>query len=123
MQQYLRILSAYPDFRRLWLANVISLTGDWFNTIVMSALVVRYSPGSEGTAISLLLLARFVPPMIISPMAGVLIDNLNRKHLLIASNLLRALVVLSFLLVIENPALLWVVYLLNIVQFILGAVF
>lgn len=123
MQQYLRILSAYPDFRRLWLANVISLTGDWFNTIVMSALVVRYSPGSEGTAISLLLLARFVPPMIISPLAGVLIDNLNRKHLLIASNLLRALVVLSFLLVIENPALLWMVYLLNIVQFILGAVF
>lgn len=123
MQQYFRILSAYPDFRRLWLANVISLTGDWFNTIVMSALVVRYSPGSEGTAISLLLLARFVPPMIISPLAGVLIDNLNRKHLLIASNLLRALVVLSFLLVIEDPALLWVVYLLNIVQFILGAVF
>ncbi len=123
MQQYLRILSVYPDFRRLWLANVISLAGDWFNTIVMSALVVRYSPGREGTAISLLLLARFVPPMIISPLGGVLIDNLNRKHLLIASNLLRALVVLSFLWVIDNPALLWVVYLLNIVQFVLGAVF
>lgn len=123
MRRYLRILSLYPDFRRLWLANVISLTGDWFNTIVMSALVVRHSPGSEGAAISLLLLARFVPPMLISPFAGVLIDNLNRKRLLIASNVLRSMIVLSFLLVIHDPALLWAVYALNIAQFILGSVF
>jgi NRE family putative nickel resistance protein-like MFS transporter len=123
MQQYVRVLRANPDFARLWLANVISLAGDWFNTIVLSAVIIRNNPGSEGTAISLLLLARFLPPMLLSPVAGVLIDRFDRKRLLIWSNLLRVAVVLAMIPVLNNPDLVGFIYLLTILQFSLGSVF
>ncbi|MBC8098936.1 MAG: MFS transporter, partial [Armatimonadetes bacterium] len=114
---------ANPDFARLWLANVISLTGDWFNTIVLLSLVERYSPGNGGLAISGLLLARALPPMLLSPLAGTLIDRFDRKQLLIWSSLLRAVVVLGFLLTLERPDLLWLIYVLTVAQFTLASIF
>jgi MFS family permease len=123
MREYLRVLRDNPDFTRLWAANIISLLGDWFNTIVLSALVIRYSPGSEGFALTLLLLARFVPQMLLSSYAGVLIDRFNRKWLLIWSNLLRAVVVLGFIPTLNNPDLISLIYTLTVVQFTLASVF
>lgn len=121
MNAYLRLLRNYPGFTRLWLAQVISLLGDWFNTIVLGLLVERYSGGS-GLAVSLFLLARFVPPMLAGPWAGVLVDRLDRKLLLVLSDWLRALVVLLLLLV-DGPHLLWLVYVLTALQFTFSAVF
>ena len=123
MSRYFAVLRNNPDFTRLWLAQVISLTGDWFNTIVLSALVVAYSPGNEGLAISAFLLARFVPPMILSPFAGVLVDRFNRKHLMIWSNLLRTGVVLLLLLTLGHPDRVWLIYVLTVLQFTLSTVF
>ncbi len=121
MNAYWRLLRNNPDFTRLWLAQVVSLLGDWFNTIVLAVLVEEYSGGS-GLAVSLFLLARFVPPMLVGPWAGVLVDRLDRKRLLILSDLLRALVVLLLLLA-DGPHMLWLVYVLTALQFTLSAVF
>ncbi len=121
MNAYWRLLRNNPDFTRLWLAQVVSLLGDWFNTIVLAVLVEEYSGGS-GLAVSLFLLARFVPPMLVGPWAGVLVDRLDRKRLLILSDLLRALVVLLLLLA-DGPQMLWLVYVLTALQFTLSAVF
>jgi MFS family permease len=121
--RYWRVLRGNPDFARLWASQVISLTGDWFNTIVLSALVVRAYPNSEGIAVSLLLLARFVPPLLLSPMAGVLIDRMDRKAILIWSNLLRAFVVLAYIPLLGRPELIGWVYGLVIIQSALTSVF
>ncbi|MCE2490005.1 MAG: MFS transporter [Anaerolineae bacterium] len=121
MKAYWRLLRDNPDFARLWLAQVVSLLGDWFNTIVLAVLVEEYSGGS-GLAVSLFLLARFVPPMLVGPWAGVLIDRLDRKRLLILSDVLRAVVVLMLLLA-DGPQLLWLVYVLTALQFTLSAFF
>ncbi|MCY4526741.1 MAG: MFS transporter [Anaerolineaceae bacterium] len=121
MIAYWRLLRDNPDFARLWLAQVVSLLGDWFNTIVLAVLVEEYSGGS-GLAVSLFLLARFVPPMLVGPWAGVLIDRLDRKRLLIMSDVLRAVVVLLLLLA-DGPQLLWLVYILTALQFTLSAFF
>jgi MFS family permease len=119
--QYLRLLRRNPDYARLWLAQCISLVGDWFSTIVLSALVAQYSGGS-GLAISLLLLARFLPPLAISPIAGVLLDRYDRRKILIASDVLRFFVVLGFLLA-DQPDRLWLIYALTVIQFSFSAVF
>ncbi len=123
MKRYLRLLRENPDFTRLWLSQVISMTGDWFNTVVLFALVAGYSPGQEGTAISLFVLARVVPPMLISPITGVLVDRLNRKRLLIWSNVLRVFVVAALLITTQGPEWLWLIYLLTVMQFAISAVF
>ncbi len=122
-RRYVKVLRANPGFARLWGAQVISLLGDWFNTIVLSTQIAKYSPENTGLAVGLLLLARFLPPAVMSPLAGVLVDRFNRKQLLIWSNLLRAGVVLGFLVALDRPDLLWVLYLLTVVQFVLSSVF
>ncbi len=124
MLGYITLLRDNRDFARLWLAQVISLLGDWFNTIVLSALVVRYTDGTgyEGIALSGYLMARLIPPLLVSPFAGVLVDRFNRKILLIASDILRAIVVILLLFAL-HPDRFWLIYVLTIIQFMLSAVF
>jgi MFS family permease len=121
VSEYISLLRENPGFARLWMAQVVSLAGDWFNTIVLSALVVRYSDGS-GLAVSVFLMARFLPPLLIGPFAGVLVDRFDRKAILVYCNLLRTGVVLMFLLA-TTPDLLWLIYALTIAQFSLSAFF
>lgn len=123
MREYVRLVRNNPDYARLWLASVISNLGDWFDTIALSTLVVAYSGGNQGLAVSGLLLARFIPPLLISPFAGVLIDRFDRKRLLIWSNYLRAGIVLLLLLGTRGPDWLWLIYVLTVIQFSLSAVF
>lgn len=121
MRSYLWVLRRNPDYAKLWLAQVVSLTGDWFNTVVLSTLVASMSGGS-GLAISLFFLARFVPPLLLAPYVGVLADRYNRKHLLVVSNLVRALIVPLFLLA-NSPDMLWVVYAVSVLQALLAGLF
>lgn len=118
---YIRLLRRNTEFAKLWFAQVISLTGDWFNTIVLAGLISKYSDGS-GIAISIFLVLRAVPPLFVAPIAGVLLDRFNRKYLLIMSNLLRAVIVPLYLLA-NSPDTLWIIYVVTIAQFTLSAIF
>lgn len=118
---YFRLLRDNPDYAKLWLAQSISLIGDWFSTVALLSLVSTYTNGS-GLAVSLLLLARFLPPLLVGPYAGVLVDRLNRKHLLIFSDSLRAVIVLMLLLA-TGPDRLWLIYALTVLQFMLTSLF
>ncbi len=120
MRTYISLLQRRPHFRNLWLAQVISLFGDWFNAIATVMLVSRYT--DSGLAVSALFLARALPPFFAGPFAGVIADRFNRKIVLIASDLLRALIVLGFLL-IDRPERLWLIYVLTAAQFIVSAFF
>jgi MFS family permease len=121
MQRYIRLLRENADFSNLWLAQVISLLGDWFSFVALSALVSRYSD-RPGLAVSGLLLARFLPPLLVSPIAGVLVDRFNRKYLLMFSDLMRAALVAGMLLVTDREHL-NLIYVLTVFQFILSAIF
>src|SRR5215217_8323459 len=97
MNEYLSFLRLRPRYRSLWLAQVISLAGDWFNTIALVIIVNRYS--ASGLVVGNLFLARALPPFLLSPVAGVVADRFARRKILIFSDVLRACVVLGFLLV------------------------
>jgi MFS family permease len=118
---YWRVLRRNPSYARLWLADAISLVGDWFSLIALSVLVSRYS-GGDGLAISGLLLAQLLPMVLIGPFAGVLVDRLDRKWILIISDLLRLAITLGFLLV-RSADMLWLVYLLTVAQFTISSIF
>jgi predicted MFS family arabinose efflux permease len=121
MNSIVRLLRHNPNYALLWYAQAISLIGDWFNTIVLAAMVSEYS-GNSGIAISGLLLARFLPPLIVSPLAGVLLDRFDRKRLLVISDVARMLIVLGFLLV-SSADRLWLIYLFTILQYSFSAIF
>jgi MFS family permease len=120
MGEYLDLLKRNPNFRYLWWGNVISLLGDWFNLLASAALVTELT--SSGVAISYLFLVRFIPQFLFSPIAGVVADRYDRRKVMIFADLLRAVVVLGFLL-IHTTGQLWLFYLLTIVQFMLSTLF
>lgn len=123
MRQYLDLLRRNSDIRYIWFAEVVSLVGDWFSYVVLAALVVSRSPGREGFAASSLILARFVPPLFLSPLAGVLLDRFNRKQLLVWSNILRSAIGLLYLVAITDPALVWLIYIGVILQATVGTIY
>lgn len=120
MKSYWILLRDNRNYRLLWLGSLVSNLGDWFNLIASAALVSRLT--TTGTAISYLFLARFLPLFLFSPLAGVLADRYRRRTIMIVTDLLRALIVLCFLL-IRDPAHVWLLYVLTISQFVLSALF
>ncbi|MBA3243516.1 MAG: MFS transporter [Acidobacteria bacterium] len=118
---YLELLRRNRDFRLLWLGQVVSQLGDWFNTIALYTLVLEVTGGS-GRAIGLVLVTRFLPMVFLGPFAGVVADRFNRRTVMIVSDLARALVVLGFLF-IRRPEHLWMVYALSAVQLSLSTFF
>jgi MFS family permease len=120
MNSYIELLRGNRNYRYLWLGAVISQIGDWFN-LIASAVIIKELTDANA-AVSLLFLARFLPLFFFSPFAGVLADRFDRRTLLIASNLLRAVTVLGFLLV-RDANLVWLFYALTITQFALSAVY
>ena len=79
--KYIDLLQRRPGYRNLWLASLVSLLGDWFNTIASVMIVNRYT--ETDLAISWILIARTLPRFLIGPFAGVLADRVNRKVIMI----------------------------------------
>ncbi len=120
MNEYIVLLRENRNYRNLWLGNVVSLLGDWFNLLASAELITDLT--NSGTAVSYLFLARFLPLFFFSPLAGVLADRYSRRGIMIASDVLRALTVLGFLLV-RSSSQIWLLYALTITQFVLSAMF
>ena len=120
MNAYLDLLRSNPNFRKLWLARVVSNLGDWFNLLASAALITRYS--DSGTAVSGLFLASYLPIFLASPVAGMVADRFNRRTVLIVTDLLRAVIVLCYLF-IRGPEDLWLFYVLAVLQFTASAFF
>lgn len=92
----LRLLVENRAYGRLWAAQAVSLVGDWFTLIALGVLISRETKGS-GLAVSALLLAQLLPAVAVGPLAGVLADRFDRRRLLIATDLVRAVLVLLFI--------------------------
>jgi MFS family permease len=91
---YRELLYGNKNFRRLWIGQVISELGTWFSFIAELGLVRMYSGSPLAT--TALLVARLMPFLLVAPIAGALVDRRSRKHILIATDLLRALVALIY---------------------------
>ena len=78
--------------------------------------------GAAILAVGGLFIVRFLAPFVVSPVAGVFADRYNRKYLLIAADLGRAVVVMGFLLVRE-PEQVWLLYTLSALQMGLSGFF
>jgi MFS family permease len=117
---YWELISGNANFRRLWIGTLISLLGDWFNTIALYTLVSELT-GSP-LALGAVFITKMLPWALASPIAGVVVDRYNRRRLMVGADLVRAVVVLGFLM-IDTPAEVPLLYLLIAAQVVTGAVF
>ncbi len=117
---YVELIRHNVSLRRLWLGSIISLLGDWFNTIALYSLITDLT-GSP-FALGAVFITKMLPWALASPFAGVLVDRFDRRRVMIASDGLRAVVVLGFLLV-DEPGEVYLLYVLTALQVVIGSVF
>lgn len=117
---YFELIRENKTFRRLWLGNAVSLFGDWFNTIALYTLILNLS-GSE-FALGAVFITKILPWALASPLAGILVDRFDRRRIMIISDLLRAVIVLGFL-VVDTPGEVFLIYVITTVQVVVGSVF
>ncbi|PSQ98393.1 MAG: MFS transporter [Bacteroidetes bacterium QS_9_68_14] len=117
---YLELMRGNTNFRRLWAGSVVSLLGDWFNTIALYVLVVDLT-GSP-LALGGVFVTKMIPWALVSPLAGALTDRYSRRRLMIGTDLARAAVVLGFLSIDAAAEVPWL-YALIAAQVVLSAVF
>ncbi len=78
------VLRRHPAFFRLWIAECISLVGDWFSVVAISVLAATRGGGEGALAVATTLAAYELPMAAVRPIAGVLADRFDRRSLLIA---------------------------------------
>src|SRR5213596_891609 len=110
---YIELVRRNRSFRYLWLGQVVSQMGDWFDTIALYTIILTLT--GSGRNVGLLLVARFLPSFIFGPLSGVVADRFSRRWIMIISDLARAIVVLGFLFV-RRADQLWIVYFLTVLQ-------
>lgn len=100
------------NFTLLWSAQLVSTIGSALTSLAASILVYR----ATGSALSvgLMLMATAAPSILLGLIAGVFVDRLDRKRIMVTADLLRALLVFTIPFVIEsNIAWLYVIVLLT----------
>jgi MFS family permease len=108
------------NFRRLWLAQIVSEIGDWFYTLAIYTLLLQLTGHAGSVALALVL--QVIPQTLAGPTAGVVNDRLRRKHVMIAADLIRCVVVLAMLLV-RSASMVWLVYPLLLAETTMAAFF
>lgn len=88
------------SFFRLWLSQVFSSLGDWIGLLAILAIANRVSD-SNAAALSLVMVARMLPGFLLAPLVGALVDRLDRKRVMVFSDLARA-VLLALLPFFDN---------------------
>ena len=109
-----------PSYRRLWLGQLVSEAGDGLTNLTL-LLLVNHLTGSTA-AIAAMAICLAIPPMTIGLFAGAYVDRADRRRIMLASDLLRAIVVLGFVFVGSSESL-WLLFVLAFVQSSVGTFF
>ncbi|WAH35297.1 MFS transporter [Alicyclobacillus dauci] len=107
MRGFFELFRQEPDYLRLTMGGLVSGVGDWFNSVAVMSLLLLFT--HSGLSIAILLSLRTIPSLFIGPIAGVLADKVNRKAILVVTDIARAIVALSFLFV-HSEHQIWIAY-------------
>lgn len=107
----LRVALKNRQFAQLWMAQVVSQSGDWLNRVACLALIGTLGGTSAQLGVGALfgaeLALRLVPGAIFGPLAGPVADRVPRRLMMVAADIARAIVVLAFLFVRDPSHLPW----------------
>ncbi|MBV8552428.1 MAG: MFS transporter [Acidobacteriaceae bacterium] len=110
MSDFTRLLARNRNYRYTWLGQIVSEVGDHFNNVGVLSLAVEQT--HSGAVIAGLMLSRAIPAVLVGPLAGILLDRFDRRRIMIASDLVRGVVALGFILAIGYQKN-WLLYLLS----------
>ncbi|HZQ69684.1 MAG TPA: MFS transporter [Terriglobales bacterium] len=120
LSAYLRLLRENRNFRRLWIAQIVSEIGDWFYTLAIYTLLLQLT--GRASSVGLALMLQVLPITFIAPSAGLVNDRISRKRVMIVADLTRFVIVVSMLLV-RSASMVWLVYPLLLMETMMVAFF
>ena len=112
MASPLSVLRTNRNFRLLYIGQAISQLGDWFNSVAVYALLLDLT--GSATAVAWMMIVQFLPLAIVGPIAGVVVDRVDRRRLMIAADLFRGVLILGLLLVQRRDQV-WIAYVVTAV--------
>ncbi|HRJ89792.1 MAG TPA: MFS transporter [Pyrinomonadaceae bacterium] len=118
---YGQLIRGNRNFRNLLAGQFISELGNWFNFIAGLGLVRLISDASPSAA-GIFFLCRVLPFAVVSPIAGTFVDRFSRRQVMIWTDLARAFVALTFLLVTSAEDL-WIAYIATVLLSTFGSFF
>jgi len=107
---FLSLLRSNRNYRFAWTGQVVSEAGDNFNNIAVFSLALANT--GSGFVVAAILLSRAISMLPAGPIAGVLLDRMDRRRIMILSDLVRAAVALAFIFAIPRGRT-WLLYLLS----------
>lgn len=110
MESLWSVLRNNRNYRYVWLGQVVSEVGDHFNSIAVLSLALKLT--GSGSAAGSVMIARTLFAMAAGPISGVVLDRFDRKRIMIASDVLRAVIALGFVAVLYNQQT-WMLYVLS----------
>lgn len=110
MSSFMNLLRRNANYRRLWLAQVVSEAGDYFNNVAVFSLAMQTT--GSGLVVSGIMLARAIPAVLTGPLAGVVLDRFDRRRIMIASDVVRSVVAFAFIACLYYRAA-WLLYALS----------
>lgn len=106
------------SFALLWFGGLISVAGDWMLYAALPFFVYERTHSTIATAG--MIAAELGPSIVVGSFAGVYVDRLDRRRVLVATNVLQAVAVSTLLAVAEGGPL-WIVYAVGAAQSILSS--
>jgi len=110
MPGFIELLRTNRNYRYTWTGQIVSEIGDHFNNIAVFSLALGHT--GSGLVVTGVMLSRAVPAIMAGPIAGVVLDRFDRRRIMIASDLVRAVVALGFLLTLRFHYN-WLLYVLS----------
>lgn len=100
-----------PNYRRFFLGQAVSLAGTWMQSVAMAWLVLQLT--GSATWLGLNVALQTLPVLLLGPYAGVVVDRVDKRRLLVATQLVSACLalVLAVLTIDQRVTLGWVVLL------------
>ncbi|MDE1942817.1 MAG: MFS transporter [Betaproteobacteria bacterium] len=97
---------------RIWAAgSLVSNIGTWMQRIAQDWLVLTELTNHSGTAVGVVMALQFGPPILLMPLAGLVVDHCDRRKVLIVTQVALAATALGLgLLVLSGHVALWHVY-------------
>ncbi|MBI98928.1 MAG: hypothetical protein CMB71_01980 [Euryarchaeota archaeon] len=105
---YVRLVRENKTYRQFWIAAFISMFGEWFNTIALFLLILKYTDSE--LLLGILMAVRMGCFALMQPFFGLLADRVNRKKLMIVTNILQMFLALVFI-AVDGPEDMWWMFL------------
>lgn len=101
------------DFRSLWLGQLTSTLGTWLVVVGVPLYVFDLTGSTAATGAAFV--AETLPALMFGPAAGVFVDRLDRRVVMVVTDGVRALAVLSMLLA-RDAGDIWIIYVALVVE-------